>query len=196
MTTEPVADPPLRAAADAFASEAHAGQIRNYNGRPYIQHPRAVATLLREAGYGEDVLAAALLHDVVEDTDTEARAIRERFGADVADLVDALTEDPSIASYEARKDAHRGQVISAGPDAIAIYSADKLSNVGDLRLLYGTEGEAVAERFKTPLDLRIALWRRDVGALEALSPPPPFVADLARELEALEETRAGILHNS
>lgn len=196
MTADPRRGLARAAEAEVLASEAHAGQIRNYNGRPYIEHPRAVAVLLREAGFSDEVIAASLLHDVVEDTDTRPETIRERFGDRVADLVDALTEDPSIEAYEARKDAHRGQVIGAGSEAIAIYAADKLSNIGDLRRLYAEEGEAVANRFKAPLDLRIALWRRDLAALIAISPPPPFVAELVRQLEALQETRAGALHNS
>jgi (p)ppGpp synthase/HD superfamily hydrolase len=194
--TERVEDSALLAEAAVFASDAHAGQIRNYSGRPYIEHPRAVAGLLREAGFGEDVLAAALLHDLIEDTATTSGEIRNRFGERVGDLVDALSEDPSIESYERRKDAHREQVISAGPDAIAIYSADKLSNITDLRDLYEAEGEEAASRFKAPLDLRIELWGRDVEALSPLRPPHPFVSELSRQLDALRRVRARTLHNS
>ena len=65
------------------AREAHAGQIRNGSGgMPYIDHPVAVAELLAEHGFGDEVLAAALLHDVVEDSEIErrgrARALRRR----------------------------------------------------------------------------------------------------------------------
>lgn len=196
MTSEPTEGFLLLAEADALASEAHADQVRSYSGRPYVDHPRAVADLLREAGFGDDVLAAALLHDVVEVTPTGADQIRERFGDGVADLVGALTEDPSIQPYERRKDAHRDQVISAGPEAIAVYAADKLSNVRDLRRLYEAEGEAVAGRLNAPLELRIALWRRDVEGLSPLRPRPPFVAELSRELEALTKARSVAIHKT
>jgi (p)ppGpp synthase/HD superfamily hydrolase len=191
-----VAGSPLAAKAEAFAAEGHAGQIRNYSGRAYIEHPRAVATLLREAGFGDEVVAAALLHDLLEDTEATTEEIRDRFGERVADLVEALSDDPSIESYERRKDALREKAIAAGPDAVAVYAADKLSNVSDLRALYGGEGEESAERFKAPLDLRLELWRRDAEALCSLSPPPPFAAELRSELDALFAAREKALHNT
>ena len=64
-----------------MAREAHAGQTRNGSGgMPYIDHPVAVAELLAEHGFGDEVLAAALLHDVVEDSETSVDDMRERFG--------------------------------------------------------------------------------------------------------------------
>ncbi len=95
----------------AVASEAHAGQVRNGSGgMPYIEHPKTVAERLAEHDYGDEVLAAALLHDVVEDSETTVEALRERFGEPVAGLVAALSDDESIADYRERKDEHRGRV--------------------------------------------------------------------------------------
>ncbi len=193
---EPAVRSPLLGAAEAFAAEGHSGQIRNYSGRPYIEHPRAVAALLREAGFDDEVLAAALLHDLIEDTEATSEQIHERFGERVGDLVDVLSDDPDIEPYERRKDTLRERVISAGPDAVAVYAADKLSNVSDLRLRYEAEGEAAASRFKAPLDLRLELWQRDVQALASLSPPPPFAAELQRQLDALLEAREETIHSS
>ena len=70
---EPAAGSPLAAEAEGFAAEGHAGQIRNYSGRPYIEHPRAVAGLLRVEGFDDEVLAAAMLHDLLEDTEATLR---------------------------------------------------------------------------------------------------------------------------
>ncbi len=193
---EPVAGSSLAAAAEALAAAGHAGQIRNYSGRPYIEHPRAVAGMLREEGFGDEVVAAALLHDLLEDTEVSAEEIRERFGERVAGLVDVLSDDPSIEPYERRKDALRETVLAAGPEALAVYAADKLSNVSDLRSLYAKEGEEAGDRFKAPLGLRLELWRRDAEALGALSPPPPFAAELQRQLDALLAARQEALHNT
>ena len=192
---DPVAESPLAAEAEAFAAEGHSGQIRNYSGLPYIEHPQAVSRLLREAGYDDEVQAAALLHDLLEDTETSAEEIRKRFGERVAELVKVLSDDPSIEPYERRKDALREKVLAAGSDAVAIYAADKLSNVTDLRALYDEEGEDAGKRFKAPLDLRLELWRRDAEALCALSPQPPFAEDLRRQLEALLAAREEALNN-
>ena len=193
---EPQVGYPLAAEAEAVAAAGHAGQIRNYSGRPYIEHPRAVAALLREQGFGDEVVAAALLHDLLEDTETTSEEIRGRFGERVSQLVDALSDDPEIEPYERRKDALREKVIGAGPDAVAVYAADKLSNVSDLRVLYGREGEAAGDRFMAPLDLRLELWRRDAEALSSLSPPPPFATELQRQLDALQAARNEVLHNT
>src|SRR4051794_13072046 len=99
------------------ARRAHAGQLRHgSDGLPYIEHPLAVAEILVGHRYSDEVLAAALLHDVIEKSDVEAAEVRERFGDRVADLVEALTEDETIDEYEERKNEHRWRVAKAGPD--------------------------------------------------------------------------------
>jgi (p)ppGpp synthase/HD superfamily hydrolase len=178
-------------AAFAKATEAHAGQIRNGSGgMPYIEHPQAVATVLAEHGFGEEVLAAALLHDVVEDSETTVEEVRERFGEPVASLVDALSDDESIADYRVRKDEHRDRVAAAGEDALAIYCADKLTNIGTLRETYAVEGEAVAEEFRVPLDLKVEIWEADVELLRRRAPGLAFLPQLETELTRLSADRA------
>jgi (p)ppGpp synthase/HD superfamily hydrolase len=173
------------------AREAHAGQIRNGSGgMPYIEHPQAVAALLAENGFGEEVLAAALLHDVVEDSETTVAELRERFGDPIAGLVDALSDDESIADYRERKDEHRARVAAAGADALAIYCADKLTNVRTLRDAYAEEGEAVAEEFKVPLDLKVEIWEADVELLRREAPQLAYLPELEAELSRLSADRA------
>ncbi|MTJ93609.1 MAG: HD domain-containing protein, partial [Desulfovibrio sp.] len=79
--------PTLIARAAAFAAEAHAavGQVRKYTGEPYVEHPRAVARLVADAGGDDAMVAAAWLHDVVEDTRVSLDEIRGQFGDAVAD---------------------------------------------------------------------------------------------------------------
>jgi guanosine-3',5'-bis(diphosphate) 3'-pyrophosphohydrolase len=173
-----------------MAREAHAGQVRNGSGgMPYIEHPIAVAELLAEQGFADEVLAAALLHDVVEDSAISVAEVRERFGGKVADLVEALTDDETIELYERRKDEHRRRVAAAGPDALAIYAADKLSNVRTLRGAYASQGEAVGEEFKVPLDVKVAVWEADLELLRDILPGLPFLDDLQAELARLREER-------
>lgn len=74
----------------SYASEKHAGMMRK-SGEPYIHHPMRAARLLAERGFESDVLIAALLHDVVEDCDVKISEIRDFFGPDVAEMVDAVT---------------------------------------------------------------------------------------------------------
>ena len=174
-----------------MAERAHAGQVRSGSGgMAYIHHPVAVAELLAEQGYDEETVAAALLHDVVEDSETGVEEIASRFGPRVAQLVEALTDDESVEPYERRKDKHRRRVEEAGGDALAIYGADKLSNVRVLRRAYANEGEPAGEEFKAPLDVKEDIWRADLEMLRREAPELPFSEDLAAELEQLHEARA------
>ncbi len=169
----------------------HAGQIRNGSGgMPYIEHPIAVADLLDEHGYGDEVLAAALLHDVVEDSETTVAELRERFGDPVAATVAALSDDESIADYRERKREHRDRVAGADGDALAIYGADKLTNVRTLRKALATQGEAVADEFKVPLELKLEAWEADAELLRQLTPELAFLDALGAELSRLAADRA------
>ncbi len=182
---------PLVREAAEVAAEAHAGQIRNGSGgMPYIEHPRAVAERLAEHGFDDEVLAAALLHDVVEDSDLTVERLRERFGDRVADLVAALSDDESIDHYRQRKQEHRRRVAAADGDALAIYGADKLTNVSTLRRAYAEQGEAVASEFKVPLELKIEVWEADSELLRQLVPQLAFLDELEAELSRLTADRA------
>ena len=186
---------PARAAFE-LAARAHAGQDRKGDGSPYIRHPVEVARLLHREGVGDDVtMAAALLHDVVEDTGVEAAEIRERFGGEVHGLVEAMTEDKAIEPYRARKEHHREQVEAAGPAAVRIYVADKLANLRDMRSLYASEGEGAAAKFKAPIDLRIELWRGDLELGERVVPDLGLVAELRTELDAFDAERAATVRS-
>lgn len=177
------------------ASEAHAGQTRNASGgRPYIDHPVAVAAQLVEHGFSDEVLAAALLHDVVEDSELEVPDIREAGGRRVAELVAVLSDDENLDSYEERKREHRERVEGAGPDALAIYVADKLTNVEMMRDAYAEKGEEIAEELKVPLDVKIAVWEADLAMAEENTEggeaPAALAARLSDQLSALRADRA------
>jgi (p)ppGpp synthase/HD superfamily hydrolase len=177
---------PLVRAALERARLAHAGQVRNGSGgMPYVEHPVRVAALIDEADLGEEAVAAALLHDVVEDSEVTLEEIREEFGDGVAGLVGALTDDESIDSYRERKAEHRERVAASEEEALAIYAADKLTNTTTLRQAYGAEGEAVREEFKVPLELKLEIWEADLALLREKAPQLPFLDRLDAELSGL-----------
>jgi guanosine-3',5'-bis(diphosphate) 3'-pyrophosphohydrolase len=164
----------------------HAGQTRNGSGgMPYVEHPVQVAAMLDERGYGEEVLAAALLHDVVEDSETSLDELREKFGEAVAGLVGAMTDDEEIEDYRERKAEHRERLSAAPVEALAIYGADKLVNSRTLRAAYAEEGDAVREEFKVPLELKLEIWEKDLELLREKAPDLPFLDQLAEELSRL-----------
>jgi (p)ppGpp synthase/HD superfamily hydrolase len=181
----------LIAKALEMAEAAHAGQTRNGSGgMAYIHHPVAVAELLAKHGFDESTVAAALLHDVVEDSEMSIEDIAAGFGQQVANLVAALTEDESIQPFERRKEAHRRHVDEVGGNALAIYAADKLSNIRVLRGALASEGESAGEEFEAPLDVKERVWADDLEMLRRRAPDLAFVDDLAAELAKLREARA------
>jgi 5'-deoxynucleotidase YfbR-like HD superfamily hydrolase len=167
----------------ATAQRAHAGQLRRgSDGRPFIDHPVAVAELLCKERQGDAVIAAALLHDVVEKSTTDLDAIHERFGEAIAALVGAMTEDESIPSYEDRKEEHRRRIGDSDPAARAIFAADKLTNVAMLREAYALIGEGVSDELAVPLDLKMYIWEADLEMLFEEAPQLSLTNELADEL--------------
>jgi (p)ppGpp synthase/HD superfamily hydrolase len=176
----------------SVARRAHAGQFRQTgcDEIPFIDHLLAVAALLTEYGYRDEVIAAGLLHDVAEHAEIEPDSLRPRFGDEIAELVEALTEDSSIPDYEERKEEHRERVAAAGPDARAIFAADKTANVIVLREAYQMLGESVDEDLPVSLDVKILVWEFDLEMLFAHSPGVALVDRFADEMVGLWGQRA------
>ena len=171
--------PVVRAALE-YARRVHATQTRTCDGAPFIEHPLEVAQLLDEAGCSEALVAAALLHDTVERTTTTPEDIVRRFGVDVAQLVDAVTEDPAIRSYSRRKKTLREQVGAAGTAAAVLFSADKLSKVREYRVQL-TNSDPLPPRAR-----RLLHYRQSLDTLEAVIPSHPLVTRLREELTEVE----------
>ena len=184
-----LADParklPQTRVALAYARERHAGQKRGCDGAPFIEHPIEVATLLADAGAPDHVIAAGLLHDTIEKTDADAADLRRRFGATIATLVQAVSEDDQIRGYRERKAALRRQVAAAGPEALAIFAADKISKVRELSRPPSPAVRGAGAQPAAPRPRRLAHYRHCLGMLEELLGGSPLVAQLRRELAAL-----------
>ncbi|HKB50641.1 MAG TPA: HD domain-containing protein [Solirubrobacterales bacterium] len=176
----------------SVSRRAHGGQFRQTgcDEIPFIEHSLAVAELLAEHNYPDEVLAAALLHDVAEHAEMEPESLRARFGKEVVGLVEALTEDAAISDYEARKKEHRKRVAEAGPEAQAIFAADKAANVAVLREAYAILGEDVDEDLPVSLDVKILVWEFDLEMLFAHSPDIAVVDKFADEMVGLWGQRA------
>lgn len=116
--------------ARTFASRAHKEQVRKYTGEPYIEHPIAVAEIVRKHNGSKEMIAAALLHDVVEDTDVTLDEVRQEFGDAVANLVDDLTDvsKPEDGNRATRKAIDRDHTAQASAAAMVIKAADLISN--------------------------------------------------------------------
>ena len=124
------------ARADAFAARAHSAinHKRKYTGDDYIVHPREVAAIVATVPHTPEMLAAALLHDTVEDTGVTIETIRAEFGAVVAGLVADLTDvsTPGGGNRAIRKGIDLAHTAGASPSAKTIKLADLLSNTASI----------------------------------------------------------------
>jgi (p)ppGpp synthase/HD superfamily hydrolase len=176
--------------AHSLAARAHAGQRQDADGSPYIEHALLVAGLLRDAGYSDEAVAAALLHDVLEKSDITLFEIRATFGPRVARLVWAMTEPAGIEPFAVRKAAHRTKVLRAGAEAQAIFAADKVANAMTLREAIESDGEEeVRERVGPLFDQKLDHYQATLVLLERRDPAPPFLESLEEELRLLHRER-------
>ncbi len=124
----------LRAA--EFAANKHRNQRRKDHARtPYINHPLSIARVLAEEGGVKDpeILAAAILHDTLEDTETTRRELQRAFGARIAALVSEVTDDKSLPK-QLRKQLQIDQAPKKSKGAALIKVADKICNLRDLKI--------------------------------------------------------------
>ena len=135
-----------------FALAAHDGAFRKGTNLPYILHPLEAMTITAHLTKDPEVIAAAVLHDVVEDTSFTIEDIRERFGSHVAELVDSCTEKkrrelPASETWMIRKQETIEHLKTASREEKIIAFSDKLSNLRSIVKDYITEGETFWNRF-------------------------------------------------
>ena len=157
---------PKARAALGFASVRHANQYRQTDRAPFIAHAIEVGWLLRCDGQPDEVIAAGLLHDVLEKTATTRAELRRRFGARIARLVESVSDDPSIDDYKSRKGELRDRVARGDADTLAIFAADKISKVRELEQLPPRRRRTTENRAKLAHYLAsLSLLRRVAGDL-------------------------------
>jgi (p)ppGpp synthase/HD superfamily hydrolase len=173
-------------AAFAYAELMHAGQRRG-DGTPFILHPLEVASLLRDLGAPDHLVAAGVMHDLIEKTDVTAADLQQRFGPRITALVLAVSDDARIAGYARRKAALRRQVAGAGEEALMLFAADKLSKLRELRRETGTDSRvsAASARAREVRARRLRHYRRSLALLEEGLPESRLVRELRDELAAL-----------
>ena len=178
---------PLVERACRVAVMSHQKQLRNGSDSPYISHPVAVAMLLLRAGFDKDaLLAAALLHDVLEDTDYTPTRLRDEFPAQVCDWVEMLSErklddNGQKRPWRDRKSKHSERIRVAPWECRAIVLADKLHNLGSMEYDFNNR-ESVWERFNAGPKEVLNYHRDIVAAAESNAIPLKPLAEECREL--------------
>jgi (p)ppGpp synthase/HD superfamily hydrolase len=175
----------------AYAARCHAGQVRESDGAPVVEHLSEVARLLRDAGCADVVIVAGLLHRVVQDADVPASALRARFGATVSALVEAATVD-CVGSYPQRKHALREQIRNADHAAAMVFAANEIAEVRELaaevrRGRTRTAAEASTDRALSALEryqyMRLDQYHASLSMLQGVAPRHRLVRQLAVELD-------------
>jgi GTP diphosphokinase / guanosine-3',5'-bis(diphosphate) 3'-diphosphatase len=178
---KPEVDRDLLARAFSFAAKAHEGQQRR-SGEEFINHPFGVARILTELRLDEQTIAAALLHDVVEDTDADIKAVKDEFGEEIAQLVDGVTKLTRI-QFQSREHAeaenYRKLIVAMAQDVrvILIKLADRLHNLRTIEYL-GKQKQVQKARealeIYAPLAHRLGIhavkWELEDLAFETLHP--------------------------
>ena len=187
MANKPL-DTELLDRAIVFAVRAHAGTERRGKGFPYIVHPMEAVGIVATMTPDQELLAAAALHDTVEDTNVTLEQIREEFGDRIASLVatdsDIPLQDMSREeSWRIRKQAAIDRIANASHDAKIVALGDKLSNMRAMARHLREQGDRVWLRFNEKDPARHAWYYRQL----ARSLAPLSDTDAYREFCALVE---------
>lgn len=142
-------------AALRIAAIAHKDQVRKEGGVPYIVHPVMVALMLATRGFPDEVVAAALVHDVLEDTDFPEDELRKELGDEVYAIVRSVTHDDTL-SWEDKKRAYIESIRAGSDGAKAVSTADKIHNMQSLLKAYSAQGPRLWDAFKASKEQK--LW--------------------------------------
>jgi len=168
------------------ATLAHDGQYRKNSNIPYISHPVSVGMILMKAGYPDELVAAGILHDTLEDTSITLMEIKQWFGDSIAKIVEGCSEPDKSLSWEERKE-HTIQFLEHASEEVRIVScADKLHNIRSILDRYVLEGEGVWSIFKRGREQQEWYYR---SVLDSLSHQSEFT--LLKELRAEIENLFG-----
>ena len=163
----------------------HRAQLRKYPGVavPYASHLAGVTIILARHGFDEEVLAAAALHDAVEDTEATLDDIRVLFGERVATLVGHVTEQDKSLSWEERKRRYHEHFVVKPWEAQAITLADKIDNLQSIVVCQQHHGDPWAQ-FKRGREAQLERFDRLADAAREL-PAHPLVEEYIEALEAV-----------
>ena len=151
MANKPL-DTTLLDQAIVFAVRAHAGTERRGKGFPYIVHPMEAVEIVATMTCDQELLAAAVLHDTVEDTDVTIEQIRTEFGERVSSFVAMERDEPHqsrdcIENWRARKQAAIDRLVRASREAKMVALGDKLSNMRAIARDYAIQGDELWNLF-------------------------------------------------
>jgi len=167
-----------------ISAVAHKDQKRKEGDVPYITHPAMVALLLARNGFRETVVAAGLVHDVVEDSGISIEVLERELGSEVAAIVASVSENKDLV-WEERKTQYVKSIREGNEDVKAVSIADKIHNLECLLLAYAKEGDAVWSLFNRGMEKK--MWfEKEMLTMFQETWAHPLVARYAELLEELK----------
>jgi (p)ppGpp synthase/HD superfamily hydrolase len=161
-----------------IASKSHRNQCRKNTDIPYITHPFTVGMMLMKAGYDDDIIAAGILHDTVEDTELTLKDIEREFGPRIASIVEGCSEPDKSLPWKERKE-HTIEFLKTASEEIRVVAcADKLHNIRSIIKDYEQQGDNVWNIFNAGKEHQAWYYTNIVDSLRHQSSFP-----LLKELE-------------
>ncbi len=201
----PQADLAVLRRAFEFAAQAHHDQTR-FTGEPYITHPLASAQILADIGIDPVAVTAAILHDVPEDTDFTLGEVEERFGTEVAQLVDGVTKLSKFSTHsheEQQAENIRKMFLAMADDirVVLIKLADRLHNMRTLYALPPDKQQRIAHQtleIYAPLAERLGIWsvKWELEDLAFKTLEPEAYRELARMLDTRRKGREAFIRRA
>lgn len=181
-----VGDPVLTKAFE-LARACHAGQFRRGRRLPYLTHPISVARLLSRHGYPKPVVAAGLLHDVLEDSGCEIEDIVKTAGRRAAALVAQVTDRDKTLPWKARKALYLKHLRAADKDALAVACADKADNLASIADDYRLTGKEFLKKFSAKMKDKLANYEQVYRFVRNADPACRILPVYKQRLEEVRE---------
>ncbi len=170
-----------------FAAKAHLDQKRKdpESVTPFIQHPVMVGLILQRAGFNDNVIAAGILHDVIEDTKYSKEDLEKAFNKNIAELVNDVSEQDKSLPWLERKQKYLEHIKECPIESKAVSAADKIHNIRSI-IKSINEGIDIWSVFKRGKEVQIKRFRKLLYILEETW-KHPIIDELKKTIEELEK---------
>lgn len=168
-----------------FAINAHLGQKRKGNSKPYIVHPLGVALILAKVGADDQTIAAGLLHDTLEDTNIKKEELVREFGQEVTDIVNDVTEQDKSLTWNVRKTQAINHIKDMGKKSLLVKTADQINNLTSMLSTYEEEGLVIFNRFNAPLREQQKMEHKLIYTLRRKWRDNPLIKELEQLVKRL-----------
>lgn len=169
------------------AAILHQNQKRKDGATPYIIHPVAVAIILSNYTEDEEIIAAGLLHDTLEDTDYTPEELEKDFGKRVKEIVMGVTEDASARTWREKKGGYIEKLKTGRAESLMVSAADKISNFRSRMNCYKLYGPSFENRFEAP-HLEYSWLYEEIAKIFDERLDNPIVEEFRRILNELKTT--------